>query len=261
MTSRILSLLVSVFAITACGIDSATVTDDVELDSSVEVMDELTVSKGRFETFTGRDGKSYFHLLAGNGEKVLSSQGYTSASSAAAGIVSVQANGTSTAGYEIREAADGSSYFVLKAGNGAIIGLSEMYVSKSNAVRAIDSVVKVVKATTIEAPAPVTEGRFEIFRGLDGKNYFHLRAKNGEIVLQSQAYTTKASATAGVASVQSNGLIAARYTVLEAVDGRYFFRLKAANGQNIGRSQLYSTKASAERGVETVIALVQPTNR
>lgn len=261
MTSRILSLLVSVFAITACGIDSATVTDDVELDSSAEAMDELSTTKGRFETFVGQDGKSYFHLLAGNGEKVLASQGYASASSAAAGIASVQANGNVATGYEIREASDGSSYFVLKAGNGEIIGLSEMYVSKSNAVRAIDSVVKVVKATTIETPAPVTEGRFEVFRGLSGKYFFHLRAKNGEIVLQSQAYTTKASAAAGVASVQSNGLLAARYSVLAAVDGRFYFTMKAANGQVIARSQLYSTKSNADRGVQTVIALVQPTNR
>lgn len=262
MNARLLALLVSVFAITACGVDSAVVADDLdEMDSSAEVMDELSITRGRFETFVGQDGKSYFHLLAGNGEKVLASQGYASASSAAAGIDSVQANGTAAANYEIREASDGSSYFVLKASNGAVIGVSEMYVSKANAERAVASVVKVVVATTLETAAPQTEGRFEVFKGMDGKNYFHLRAKNGEIVLQSQAYTTKAKATAGVTSVQTNGLNAARYTVLSAVDGRFYFTLKAANGQVIGRSQLYATKYNAERGVETVIGLVQPSNR
>lgn len=259
---RIVALLVSVFAITACGVDSAVVADDMDaLDSSAEVMDELSISRGRFEQFVGQDGKSYFHLLAGNGEKVLASQGYSSASAAAAGIDSVQANGTSAANYEIREASDGSSYFVLKAGNGAIVGLSEMYVSKANAERAIASIVKVVVATTLETSAPLTEGRFEVFKGLDTKNYFHLRAKNGEIVLQSQGYSSRAKATAGVASVQTNGVNAARYTVLNAVDGRYYFVLKATNGQVIARSQLYATKYSAERGVETVIGLVQPSNR
>lgn len=257
--NRILVLLVSVFAITACGVDSAVVADDIDSDiDTAAAMDELSANRGRFETFTASNGDTYFHLLAGNGEKVLASQGYASASSAAAGIASVKANGTVATAYEIREASDGSSYFVLKAGNGAIVGLSEMYVSKANAQRAVDSVVKVVLATTLETPAPVTAGRFEVFKGLDGKNYFHLRAKNGEIVLQSQSYTTNAKAKAGVASVQSNGLVAARYTVLAAVDGRYYFTLKATNGQVIARSQLYSTKYSAERGVETVIALVQP---
>ncbi|MBL8920500.1 MAG: DUF1508 domain-containing protein [Myxococcaceae bacterium] len=262
MNFRLLALLVSVFAITACGVDSAVVADDLdEVDSSAEVMDELSISRGRFETFVGQDGRSYFHLLAGNGEKVLASQGYASASSAAAGIDSVQANGAAAANYEVREASDGSSYFVLKAGNGAIIGVSEMYVSKANAERAITSVVKVVVATTLETNAPQTAGRFEVFKGLDGKSYFHLRAKNGEIVLQSQGYSSRAKATAGVTSVQTNGLNAARYTVLAAVDGRFYFTLKATNGQVIARSQLYSTKWNAERGVETVIGLVQPTNR
>jgi uncharacterized protein YegP (UPF0339 family) len=256
--NRILVLIVSVFAITACGVDSAVVADDIDSDiDTAATMDELSASRGRFETFTASNGDTYFHLLAGNGEKVLASQGYASASSAAAGIASVKANGTVASAYEIREASDGSSYFVLKAGNGAIVGLSEMYVSKANAERALASVVKVT-ATTLETPAPVTAGRFEVFKGLDSKNYFHLRAKNGEIVLQSQSYTTNAKAKAGVASVQSNGLVAARYTVLNAVDGRFYFVLKAANGQVIARSQLYSTKYSAERGVETVIGLVQP---
>ena len=259
MNARLLALLTSILALTACGVDSAQVDDlDVDVDASAEVMDELTLSRGRFETFTGADGRSYFHLLAGNGEKVLASQGYASASSAAAGIASVKANGTTAAGYEVREAQGGSSYFVLKAGNGSIVGVSEMYVSKANAERAIGSVVKVVTATTLETPAPRTEGRFEVFRGLDGKSYFHLRAKNGEIVLQSEGYSSRAKATAGVKSVQANGVLASRYTVLPAVDGRFYFLVKAANGQTIARSQLYATKSNADRGVETVMALVKP---
>ncbi|MCA3015427.1 MAG: YegP family protein [Myxococcaceae bacterium] len=259
MNARLLALLTSMLALTACGVDSALVDDgSVDVDASAESMDELTTSRGRFETFTGRDGQTYFHLLAGNGEKVLASEGYTSASAAAAGIDSVQANGTAAGAYEVREARDGSSYFVLKARNGAVLGVSELYATKANAERAINAVVKVVTATTVEAPAPRTEGRFEVFRGLDGKSYFHLRAKNGEIVLQSQGYASRASATAGVQSVQTNGLVAARYAVLPAVDGRFYFVLKATNGQTIARGQLYASKANAERGVETVMALVRP---
>lgn len=259
---RIVALLVSVFAITACGVDSAVIADDVdELDSSAQVMDELTLTRGRFETFVGANGDTYFHLLAGNGEKVLASEGYASASGAASGIRTVQTNGVIATRYELREARDGSSYFVLKAANGEVIGVSEMYVSKSNAERAVLTVQKVVKATTLETQAPQTAGRFEVFKGLDGKRYFHLRAKNGEIVLQSQAYSSVTGANGGVASVQTNGLIAARYSVLEAVDGRHYFVLKAANGQVIGHSQLYASKYNAQRGVDTVIRLVQPLDR
>jgi uncharacterized protein YegP (UPF0339 family) len=44
---------------------------------------------------------------------------------------------------------------------------------------------------------------FEIFKGVDGKYYFHVVGKNGRILMRSQAYTTKASATKGVESLWS----------------------------------------------------------
>ena len=169
----------------------------------------------------------------------------------------MKANALSADKFEARVAVDGSHYFVLKAANGAIIGVSQMYATASNSTRAINAVVAMMKLTFTQAPV-VIGARFETFKGLDNKYYFHARAANGEIVLQSQSYTTNAKAKAGVASVQSNGLVAARYTVLAAVDGRFYFTLKATNGQVIARSQLYSTKYSAERGVETVMALVKP---
>jgi uncharacterized protein YegP (UPF0339 family) len=46
--------------------------------------------------------------------------------------------------YEVRAAADGNSYFVLKAANGAVIGRSEMYVSKSGAETGILAVQRLV---------------------------------------------------------------------------------------------------------------------
>ena len=49
-------------------------------------------------------------------------------------------------------------------------------------------------------------GRFETFRGQDGKYYFHLLAANGEKVLQSQAYTSLSGAKKGITSVQTNGV-------------------------------------------------------
>jgi len=44
--------------------------------------------------------------------------------------------------------------------------------------------------------------KFEIFKGKDGKYYFHLKSANGEIIAQSQGYSSKAHAEAGVAAVQ-----------------------------------------------------------
>jgi len=182
---------------------------------------------------------------------VLASQGYGTASAAQAGIGSVNVNGTDAAAYEMRQAADGSSYFVLKAGNGEVIGVSEMYASLSNAQRGLSTVVTLVQYTAAQPSPAVTGVRFESFKGIDGKFYFHLRAGNGEIVLQSQAYTTASSATAGIASVKTNGTTASRFEVRAAVDGQFYFVLKAANGKVIGHGEMYVSKDNAARGAQT----------
>jgi uncharacterized protein YegP (UPF0339 family) len=158
--------------------------------------------------------------------------------------------------YLQREASDGSKYFVLTASNGQIIGVSEMYASAANSERGAAAVQKVVANIVSTGAAAQLDTRFEIFKGLDTKYYFHLKANNGQIVLQSQAYTTKASATNGVTSVKTNGAIAARFEVRAAADGQFYFVLKAANGAVIGRSEMYASQANAQRGVETVQRLI-----
>ena len=45
-------------------------------------------------------------------------------------------------------------------------------------------------------------GKFEIFNGVDGLFYFHLKAENGEIIASSQGYTTKQSAENGIDSIR-----------------------------------------------------------
>jgi uncharacterized protein YegP (UPF0339 family) len=250
MNTLRLALIALAVSLTACGIDDASTMEGDTLDGADSA---LTTTVGKFETFTGQDGKVYFHLLAANGEKVLASQGYTSLSSAKAGIASVKTNGVDQAKYLLREASDGSRYFVLTAANGQIIGMSEMYSSQAAANGAIGTVMRIVADTVAQNPAVAGSTHFDVFRGIDGKYYFHLKANNGQIILQSQAYTARASATAGANSVAVNGIIAARYQVLAAADGSFFFRLRAANGQLIGRGQLYTTQASAEAGVTACI--------
>ncbi|MGZ3418892.1 MAG: YegP family protein [Polyangiales bacterium] len=235
----------------ACAVDAS----QSDTEATTEADDAVTTSIGKFETFAGKDGKTYFHLLAGNGQKVLASEGYASLESAKNGVASVKANGTDATRYELRTATSGEWYFVLKAGNGAVIGVSETYVSQSNAERAIASVVKVV-TNTVAVDAAAIGAKFQIFKGLDARYYFHMRAQNGEIVLQSESYTAKASATNGVDSVRENGANAARYEIRAALDGQYYFVLKAGNGQIIARGETYASRSNAEAGVKTCVELL-----
>jgi hypothetical protein len=51
---------------------------------------------------------------------------------------------------------------------------------------------------------------------------------------------------------KEGGTVAASFVINKATDGRFYFHLKAANGQIILSSQMYTAKSSAENGVESV---------
>ena len=87
---------------------------------------------------------------------------------------------------------------------------------------------------------------FELSKSSDGQFRFTLKGDNGETVLTSELYKTKASAENGIASVKANAGNEARYERLVAANGKPYFNLKAANGQVIGSSRLYEVETSRE---------------
>jgi uncharacterized protein YegP (UPF0339 family) len=93
-------------------------------------------------------------------------------------------------------------------------------------------------------------GKFELFKRPAG-HYFRLKAGNGEPILASESYTTKAGAENGIQSVKTNAPLDTRYEKKQTSAG-YSFVLKAANGEPIGRSEVYTTAASRDKGIESV---------
>ncbi|SMG45214.1 YegP family protein [Arenibacter troitsensis] len=95
-------------------------------------------------------------------------------------------------------------------------------------------------------------GKFEIKKDKSGQFRFNLKASNGQIILGSEAYTTKAACDNGIASVRKNSQEDARYERNTAKDGSPYFNLKASNGQVIGKSEMYSSTAAMENGIASV---------
>ncbi len=106
--------------------------------------------KGYYEIKTTEAGKTHFTLNAGNHEVILNSQLYTEKSSAENGIESARTNGPIEARYERKLSAKGEPYFLLKAQNGQIIGMSEMYGSEASRDEGIRSVVVNSPSTTVK---------------------------------------------------------------------------------------------------------------
>jgi uncharacterized protein YegP (UPF0339 family) len=95
-------------------------------------------------------------------------------------------------------------------------------------------------------------GKFDLKKSTSGKFYFNLKAGNGQIILTSEMYEAKGGATNGIESVKRNAPDDNRYDRKESAKGEPYFVLKAANGEQIGRSENYSSTAAMENGIESV---------
>ena len=93
-----------------------------------------------FEIFRDKSDEFRFRLKAGNGQIILASEGYKAKAGAENGIASVKTNAPDDARYGRKESKGGEPYFVLKAKNDEVIGMSEMYSSKTAMETGIDSV-------------------------------------------------------------------------------------------------------------------------
>ncbi len=100
----------------------------------------------------------------------------------------------------------------------------------------------------------MNNGKFEIFKSVANSNYyFRLKAGNGEIILGSEGYTTKANCKGGISSVKANSPTDSNYDRLQANNGQYYFNLKSAhNGQVIGTSEMYISNQGRDNGIESV---------
>jgi uncharacterized protein YegP (UPF0339 family) len=95
-------------------------------------------------------------------------------------------------------------------------------------------------------------GKFEIKTAKTGKVHFNLKATNGQVILTSEKYESRKAAEKGIESVRKNASNEKRFERKDARDGSSYFVLKAANGEPIGRSEMYKTKRSMENGIASV---------
>lgn len=98
--------------------------------------------QGYYQLQTTDLGKFHFTLCAANHEVILSSQLYAARDHAEKGIESARHNGPLEERFERKLSAKQQPYFLLKAANGQIIGVSEMYESEQGRDNGIRSVME-----------------------------------------------------------------------------------------------------------------------
>lgn len=103
----------------------------------------------KFTIFKGSNQQYYFNLKAGNGEKILASEGYLTNAGCRIGISSVKENAPYDSGYERKDGYNNYT-FNLRAANGEIICRSENYTTRPDREDGIKALKRVVLNAPIE---------------------------------------------------------------------------------------------------------------
>jgi len=110
-------------------------------------------------------------------------------------------------------------------------------------------------------------GKFVISKAKNEEYTFVLKAGNGQVILEAgETFTTLATCKNSIESVKKNAqahvedqtaegyetLTHPKYELYTDKAGEYRWRLKARNGEPIGKSEGYAAKAGALNGIESV---------
>ena len=95
-------------------------------------------------------------------------------------------------------------------------------------------------------------GKFECYKDKAGEFRFRLKSSNGNTILSSEGYKSKASCTNGIESVRKNSQDPDRFVKTVTETGKFRFALTAKNKQTIGASQNYKSESGRNNGIKSV---------
>ena len=215
----------------------------------------------------------FFELHASNGEKLLTSEEYTSLSGAVAGIATHKANIEKNR-FRITLSKKGDYIFKLLNGKNMLLCMGEHYATKTRCESAIESTKRFAATAIVDdnvqdivIPNP-TEDEPEVEipdNGYTGKwiirahtaedfeqvFYFELYASNGEKLLSSEEYTTYTGAVNGIETHKTN-IEKDRFRISFTKRGDYIYKLLNGNGQLLCLGEHYKTRRRCESAIESV---------
>lgn len=92
-------------------------------------------------------------------------------------------------------------------------------------------------------------GKYTISRVGTSEYHWSLTARNAQTVLSSRIYAAKAGLETGIESCRTNSADEARYERTAANESRYYFVLRAADGEVIGTSETYHSERARDQAI------------
>ncbi len=222
---------------------------------------------------TEHDEMYFFELHASNGEKLLSSEEYTTYQGALRGIETHKSN-ILKGNLKITLSKKGDYIFKLLSGKNMLLCMGENYPTKARCQSAIDSTIRFAATAIIDENlqdhvvkvpveddteiAPLSEGaegKWIISKGEGAEGeatyYFELFANNGEKLLSSEDYTTYTGAVNGIQTHKKN-IENGNFRISLTKRGDYIYKLLNGNGQLLCLGEHYKTKRLCQNAVESV---------
>lgn len=215
----------------------------------------------------------FFELRASNGEKLLSSEEYTSYNGALKGIETHKAN-IAKDNFRITLSKKGDYIFKLLNGKNMLLCTGANYKTRVRCEKAIEStkrfaetavVDETVQELLVKIPAEEETTSAPLPEGYNGKwiianstsaegdvvYYFELFANNGEKLLSSEEYTTYTGAVNGVETHKKN-IEKGNFRITLTKRGDYIYKLLNGNGQLLCLGEHYKTRRLCQNAVESV---------
>ena len=246
--------------------------------------EELGVSKAlkyagkwvvyRVYTDVDTDDEAYFfELRASNGEKLLSSEEYTSYTGALKGIQTHKLN-ILHGNFRISLSKKGNYIFKLLSGKNSLLCTGENYPTKARCESAIESVKRFAETAVIDEdiqelliklPPEDNEPLPELPDGVNGKwlignktgadgevtFFFELFANNGEKLLSSEDYTTYIGAINGVTTHKKN-IESGNFRISLTKRGDFMVKLLNGNGQLLCLGEHYKSRRLCQNAVDSI---------
>ena len=221
----------------------------------------------------------FFELLASNGEKLLSSEEYTSYAGALRGIETHKTN-IEKGNFKITLSKKGDYIFKLLSGKNMLLCMGENYPTKARCESAIESTKRFAKTAVLDenvhdylvkVPKEDENEKVEITpdsaigkwlisstKGANGEEvfFFELFANNGEKLLASEEYTTYVGAVNGIGTHKAN-IEKGNFKISLTKRGDYIYKLLNGNGQLLCLGEHYKTKRLCQNAVESVKRFAQ----
>ena len=218
----------------------------------------------------------FFELHASNGEKLLSSEEYTSQQGALRGIETHKAN-IEKGNFRVGLSKKGDYIFKLLNGKNTLLCTGANYPTKLRCESAVESVKRFAATAVVDEKVQelvlkaseeddFTEHVEKVDESYVGKwiisvnkaedsdekaYYFELFANNGEKLLSSEEYSSYVGAVNGIQTHKTN-IEKGNFRITLTKRGDYIFKLLNGNGQLLCLGEHYKSKARCESAVESV---------